>query len=73
MSYETLSIEHDGSSRARRGTSSSPSARTAWSRCSAPAGGGVTFADLTKPNPDFAEIPLAAVRDVNCDVARMIR
>jgi Ca2+-binding RTX toxin-like protein len=41
--------------------------------CTTEAGGGVTFADLTKPNPDFVEIPLAAVRDVNSDVARMIR
>jgi hypothetical protein len=41
--------------------------------CTTEAGGGVTFADLTKPNPDFVEIPLAAVRDVNSDVARIIR
>lgn len=41
--------------------------------CTTEAGGGVTFADLTKPNPDFVEIPLAAVRDVNSDVARVIR
>jgi Ca2+-binding RTX toxin-like protein len=33
----------------------------------------VTFADLTKSNPDFVEIALDDVREVNADVARMIR
>jgi RTX calcium-binding nonapeptide repeat (4 copies) len=41
--------------------------------CTTEAGGGITFADLTKPNPDFVEIPFEAVRDLNSDVARMIR
>jgi RTX calcium-binding nonapeptide repeat (4 copies) len=33
----------------------------------------VTFADLTDPKPDFDEIALDAVRDLNADVARIIR
>lgn len=41
--------------------------------CTTQVGNGVTFADLTRPNPDFVEIPLAAVRDLNSDVAKMIR
>jgi hypothetical protein len=41
--------------------------------CTTEAGGGITFADLTKPNPDFVEVPLAAVQGINSDVARMIR
>jgi hypothetical protein len=41
--------------------------------CTSEAGGAITFADLTRPNPEFVEIALDAVRDVNSDVARMIR
>jgi hypothetical protein len=41
--------------------------------CTTEVGPGITFADLTRPNPDFVEIPLAAVQDVNPDVARIIR
>jgi Ca2+-binding RTX toxin-like protein len=41
--------------------------------CTTEVGAGVTFADLTRPKPDFVEIPLEAVRDLNSDVARMIR
>jgi len=41
--------------------------------CTAQNAAAVTFADLTKPNPEFVEIALDAVRDVNADVARMIR
>jgi hypothetical protein len=32
-----------------------------------------TFADLTKPKPDFVEISIDDVRGLNSDVARMIR
>jgi Ca2+-binding RTX toxin-like protein len=41
--------------------------------CTAQNAAAVTFADLTKPNPEFVDIALDAVRDVNSDVARMIR
>jgi hypothetical protein len=41
--------------------------------CTSEAGGAITFADLTKPDPEFVEIPLEAVRDVNQDAARIIR
>ena len=41
--------------------------------CTAENAAAITFADLTKPNPEFVEIALDAVRDVNSDVARMIR
>ena len=41
--------------------------------CTAQNAAAATFADLTKSNPEFVEIPLADVRNVNSDVARMIR
>jgi hypothetical protein len=41
--------------------------------CTAENAAAITFADLTKPNPEFIEIALDAVRDLNSDVARMIR
>jgi len=41
--------------------------------CTAQNAAAVTFADLTKSNPEFVEIALDTVRDVNSDVARMIR
>ena len=41
--------------------------------CTAQDAAAVTFADLTAAKPDFVEIALDAVRDVNADVARMIR
>lgn len=41
--------------------------------CTSEAGGAVTFADLTAPTPEFVEINLAAVRDRNPDVAKIIR
>jgi len=41
--------------------------------CTAQDAAVVTFADLTAPKPDFVEIALDGVRDVNADVARMIR
>jgi hypothetical protein len=41
--------------------------------CTAEDAAAITFADLTAPKPDFDEIALDAVADVNADVARMIR
>jgi hypothetical protein len=41
--------------------------------CTTEAGGGITFADLTRPGPELVETPLEAVRHLNSDVARMIR
>jgi len=41
--------------------------------CTTEAGGGVTFVDLTASDPDFAEIPLAAVPGLNPTVAQIIR
>jgi Ca2+-binding RTX toxin-like protein len=41
--------------------------------CTAEDAAAVTFADLNASNPDFVEIALDAVSDVNADVARMIR
>jgi len=41
--------------------------------CTAEDAAAVTFADLTRPKPDFVEIALDAVGDVNPDVALMIR
>ncbi len=41
--------------------------------CTSQTAAAVTFADLTRPAPEFVEIALEAVRDVNSDVARMIR
>jgi hypothetical protein len=41
--------------------------------CTAQNAAAVTFADLTEPTPDFVEIALGDVRDLNPDVARMIR
>ena len=41
--------------------------------CTAQNAAAVTFADLTKPAPEFVDIALDAVRDLNADVARMIR
>jgi Ca2+-binding RTX toxin-like protein len=41
--------------------------------CTSQAGGAITFADLTQDNPDFDEVSLAEVRDLNPDVRRIIR
>ena len=41
--------------------------------CTTQTGAGITFADLTKPDPEFVEIALDDVRGVNADVALMIR
>lgn len=41
--------------------------------CTAEDAAAVTFADLTAPKPDFVEIALDGVQDLNADVARMIR
>jgi Ca2+-binding RTX toxin-like protein len=41
--------------------------------CTTQNGAGITFADLTQPNPDFVDVPLEAIADINADVARMIR
>ena len=41
--------------------------------CTAQNAAVATFADLTAPNPEFVEIALEAVRDINPDVADIIR
>jgi Ca2+-binding RTX toxin-like protein len=41
--------------------------------CTAQNAAAVTYADLTRPDPEFIEIGLDAVRDLNSDVARIIR
>jgi Ca2+-binding RTX toxin-like protein len=41
--------------------------------CTAQDTAAIAFADLTQPKPDFIEIAPGAVRDVNSDVARIIR
>jgi hypothetical protein len=41
--------------------------------CTAQNAAGIAFADLTASKPDFLDVTLDAVRDVNVDVARMIR
>jgi hypothetical protein len=41
--------------------------------CTAQDTAAITFADLTAPKPDFVEVDLAAVQDLNEEVARMIR
>jgi Ca2+-binding RTX toxin-like protein len=41
--------------------------------CTTQNGAGITFADLTQPDPAFVEISLDDVKDLNVDVARMIR
>ncbi|HJQ85313.1 MAG TPA: hypothetical protein VKA21_14605 [Candidatus Binatia bacterium] len=41
--------------------------------CTAQGTAAMTFADLTTPNPQFVEIAPDAVRDLNTDVAQMIR
>ena len=41
--------------------------------CTTQTGAGITFADLTQPDPEFVEIALDDVKGVNADVARMIR
>jgi Ca2+-binding RTX toxin-like protein len=41
--------------------------------CTAQNAAAITVADLTQPKPDFIEIGLDAVQDLNDDVARMIR
>jgi len=41
--------------------------------CTAQNAAGITFADLTQPNPTFVDITSDAVRDLNSDVARIIR
>jgi hypothetical protein len=41
--------------------------------CTARDAAAITFADLTQPDPDFVIVPLDDVRDLNADVARIIR
>ena len=41
--------------------------------CTAEDAAAITFADLTAPKPDFVNVSLEAVRDLNADVALMIR
>jgi Ca2+-binding RTX toxin-like protein len=41
--------------------------------CTAQDSAAVAFADLTAPKPDFVDIALDAVHDLNADVARIIR
>jgi Ca2+-binding RTX toxin-like protein len=41
--------------------------------CTAQNAAGITFADLTQPYPEFVDITLDAVRDLNSDVAKIIR
>jgi hypothetical protein len=41
--------------------------------CTSEAGGAITFADLTEDDPEFAEVSLGEVRELNPDVWRIIR
>jgi RTX calcium-binding nonapeptide repeat (4 copies) len=41
--------------------------------CTSQAGGAITFANLTQDKPEFDEVSLAEVRDLNPDVRRIIR
>jgi hypothetical protein len=41
--------------------------------CTSEAGGEITFADLKQYNPEFVEVSLAEVRELNGDVRRIIR
>jgi Ca2+-binding RTX toxin-like protein len=41
--------------------------------CTSEAGGAITFANLTQHDPEFDEVSLAEVRDLNPDVRRIIR
>lgn len=41
--------------------------------CTTEAGGGITFADLTAPAPAFGEVDLATVRELNPEVAKIVR
>jgi len=41
--------------------------------CTSQAGGSVTFADLTQPSPQFVEVSLDQVRQLNGTVERIIR
>ena len=41
--------------------------------CTSQAGGRITFADLTKANPQFVEVSPDEVADLNRDVSRIIR
>ena len=41
--------------------------------CTSEAGGEITFANLTRPNPQFDEVSLDQVRELNGDVRRIIR
>lgn len=41
--------------------------------CTAQNAAVATFADLTKPNPEFVDIAIDDVRNLNSDVARIIR
>ncbi len=41
--------------------------------CTAQGSATITFADLTRPDPDFVEIGIDDVRGLNSDVARIIR
>jgi hypothetical protein len=41
--------------------------------CTSEAGGAITFADLTAPDPAFVEVTLAEVAEINPAVALMIR
>jgi len=41
--------------------------------CTAQNAAAVTFADLTRPKPDFVDVSLDDVRSLNADVARIVR
>ena len=41
--------------------------------CTSEAGGAITFADLTDPNPEFVEVSLDEVAELNSLVRRIIR
>jgi hypothetical protein len=41
--------------------------------CTARDAAAITFADLTRPDPEFVDVSLGDVRHLNSDVARMIR
>jgi hypothetical protein len=41
--------------------------------CTSEAGGAITFADLTVPNPTFVEVPLDEIEDLSTTVAKIVR
>jgi hypothetical protein len=41
--------------------------------CTAQNAAAITFADLTQPDPEFVEVELDAVAELNADVAKMVR